>query len=163
MKKLIPFFSLILMGLMVGCASLNPAPKDPEVKLMAIRLLPSQSIFQHTLAIDLQIFNPNKKDLNIRQINYAVAIEHVKLLTGVKDQFPSLPAMQDTPVTLEVTADLLQMGKLIEHFIRSGDANTPIEKLNYNFTADIDFSAWLPTLHVNKVGAVPLGGQEALK
>jgi len=122
-------------------------------------MLPNQSILQRHIAIDLNIFNPNRQDLSVRSINYTVDIEKIKLLTGASDQVPVLKGMQDTPVTLEVSVDIIQAVRLIEHFSRNGVG----EKVNYNFGAVIDFSAWLPSMHVDKTGALPLGGLSNLK
>jgi LEA14-like dessication related protein len=104
--------------------------------------------------LDLIIFNPNRQDLTVRSINYTVGIENIKLLNGASDQIPALKGLQETPVTLEVSADIVQIMRLIEHFSHNGVG----EKVNYNFSAVIDFSAWLPAMHVDKKGALPLGG-----
>jgi len=160
MNKLIKICSLgLCLILMVGCGALNPSLKKPDVKLAGLRMLPNQSILQRHIAIDLNIFNPNRQDLSVRSINYTVDIEKIKLLTGASDQVPVLKGMQDTPVTLEVSVDIIQAVRLIEHFSRNGVG----EKVNYNFGAVIDFSAWLPSMHVDKAGALPLGGLSNLK
>lgn len=144
-------FSLLLI---TGCAALNPSLEEPDVKLAGLRLLPQQSLLQRHIAIDLTIFNPNKQDLSVRSISYNVAIEKVKLLTGASDQVPVLKSMQETPVTLQVSIDVIQALGLIEHFSRNGLG----DKVNYNFGAVIDFSAWLPSMHVDRKGALPLKG-----
>ena len=144
-------FSLLLFA---GCAALNPNLKEPEVKLASMRLLPQESLLQRKIAIDLSIFNPNKQDLSVRSISYNIDIEKVKLLTGASDQVPVLKGMQETPVTLQVSIDVLQALGLIEHFSRNGIG----DKVNYNFGAVIDFSAWLPSMHIDRKGALPLKG-----
>jgi len=144
-------FSLVLF---TGCAALNPSLKEPDVKLAGLRLLPQQSLLQRQIAIDLSIFNPNKQDLSVRSISYNVDIEKVKLLTGASDQVPVLEGMKETPVTLQVSVDIIQALGLIEHFSRNGIG----DKVNYNFGAVIDFSAWLPSMHIDRKGALPLKG-----
>lgn len=143
-----------LVVLLAGCASLNPVPKHPDVKLVGLRMLPAQSLLERHIAVDLMIMNPNKQDLSIRAINYTVGIENINLLSGATNQVPVLKSMQDTPVTLEVSADMLQILRLVEHFAHDGVS----DKVNYNFDAVIDFSAWLPSMHVDRKGALPLGG-----
>jgi LEA14-like dessication related protein len=155
MSKILTVVCLCLSFLvMVGCAALNPKLQDPDVKLAGLRLLPAQSILQRHIAVDLNIFNPNKQDLSVRSINYTVDIEKIKLLTGASDQVPVLKGMQDTAVTLEVSVDIIQAVRLIEHFSQNGVG----DKVNYNFAAVIDFSAWLPSMHVDKKGAMALSG-----
>jgi LEA14-like dessication related protein len=160
MNKIISIFSICLsLMLFTGCAALNPNLKEPDVKLAGLRLLPQQSLLQRHIAIDLAIFNPNKQDLSVRSISYNVDIEKVKLLTGASDQVPVLKSMQETPVTLQVSIDILQALGLIEHFSRNGIG----DKVNYNFGAVIDFSAWLPSMHVDRKGALPLKGLGGIK
>ena len=154
MSKILTVACLCFSFLLVSCAALNPKLQHPDVKLAGLRLLPAQSLLQRHIAIDLNIYNPNKQDLSVRSINYTVDIEKIKLLTGASDQVPTLKGMQDTAVTLEVSVDLIQALRLIEHFSHSG----VVDKVNYNFAAIIDFSAWLPSMHVDKQGALPLSG-----
>jgi LEA14-like dessication related protein len=155
MNKILTVVCLCLSVLvMASCAALNPTLENPDVKLVGLRLLPAQNILQQRLGVDLAIFNPNKQDLSVRSINYTVDIEKIKLLTGASDQVPVLKGVQNTPVTLEVSVDIFQAARLIEHFSQHGVG----DKVNYNFAAVIDFSAWLPSMHIDKKGAMPLSG-----
>jgi LEA14-like dessication related protein len=151
LKAVYLFISLILIS---SCAALNPTLEDPDVKLVGLRLLPGQSMLQRQIAVDLSIFNPNSQDLSVRGISYTVNIEKIKLLTGASNQIPELKGMQETPVTLQVSVDIVQALRLIEHFSQNGVG----DKVNYNFAAVIDFSAWLPSMRIDKKGAVPLSG-----
>ena len=136
-----------------GCALVQPKLADPEVKLVGLRMLPGQGL-QQKIAVDLVIANPNDRDLSVRGITYKIGIENISLLSGVTDQIPTLKSYQETPVTLEVSADLLSILRLVEHYSRTGIG----ENVNYNFSAVIDFSAWLPSMHVDKTGVLPLRG-----
>jgi LEA14-like dessication related protein len=100
--------------------------------------------------------NPNKQDLTIRGMTYGLSIEGINLLSGANHQVPVLIGMQETPVTLELSADMIQALRLIEHFSRHG-LN---ENVNYQFTAVIDFSAWLPSMQIDKKGILPLSGKK---
>lgn len=140
--------------LLAACASLNPAPKHPDVKLVGIRVLPAESLLQRDLAVDLMIVNPNNKDLSVRSISYNIGVENIKVLDGITSNVPLLKANGETPVTLKISADVLSVLSLLQHFAQNGMG----DKVNYNFSAAIDFSAWLPTLHVDKKGVLPLGG-----
>ena len=142
------FLSVILL---LGCSAITPKMEEPEVKIVALRALPLQGLEQR-IAIDLSIKNPNKKELGIRSISYSIGIENIKLLSGMNNQIPVLASNQETPVTLEVSLDIVQGLRLLEYFSRHG-LN---EKIQYNFIADIDFSAWLPTKHIDKKGELPL-------
>lgn len=156
MSKILSLVSLCFFMMMAGCAALNPALKDPDVKLVGLRVLPSQGIFQRTIALDLSIYNPNKQELSVRSIDYAIDIETIKLLKGTNTQVPALKGLAETPVTMEFSVDIIQAVRLLEHFSRNGVG----DKVNYNFAAVIDFSAWLPAMHIDKKGALPLNLQK---
>ncbi len=141
--------------LLASCAALTPRMEDPEVKLVGLRLLPSHGLLEQRIAIDLGITNPNAKDLSVRGITYNIGIEKINILSGVTDKVPVLKSYQETPVTLEVSADILQILRLVEHYNRNGTSNS----VNYNFSAVIDFSVWLPSMHIDRKGALPLQGK----
>lgn len=149
------FIVICWIGLLSSCGVLNPTLKDPDVKLVGIHVSPNKGFLQQTLIVDLSILNPNKQDLNIRAMTYQLGIENINLLSGASDQIPPLKGSAETPVSLELKADMLQVLKLVEHIGKNGLG----EKVNYRFTASLDFSAWLPTMHVDKQGAIPLTGK----
>ena len=142
------------MMFLAGCA-LTPKMQHPEVKLVGLRLLPSHNLLEQRVAIDLNITNPNAKDLSVRGISYNIGIENINVLSGATDNVPVLKSFAETAVTLEVSADVVQILRLVEHYNRNGVS----DNVNYNFSAIIDFSAWLPSMHVDKKGALPLHGK----
>jgi LEA14-like dessication related protein len=154
MSKIITVLCLCSAMLLLSCAAINPSLKHPDVKLVGLRLLPAQGILQRDIAVDLNILNPNSQDLSVRGINYTIGVEGINLLSGATNQVPTLRGMQETPVTLVVSADIISIMRLLEHFSNNGVR----DKVNYNFSAVIDFSAWLPSMHVDKKGVLPLGG-----
>jgi LEA14-like dessication related protein len=140
-----------LIAILASCASLQPALENLTVKVTALRLLPSQGM-QQRMAVDLAITNPNARDLSLRGISYSIGIENFDLLSGVTNQVPTLGAYQETPVTLEVSANLLEMVRMVDYFTRQGMGET----VNYKFRAKLDFSRWMPKMQVEESGAIPL-------
>ena len=145
----------VALTILVGCAAITPKLDDPDVKLVGLRMLPAEGLLQR-IAVDLVIANPNKQDLSINGISYSIGIENISVLSGLTRQVPVLKSYEETPVTLEVSADLLQVLRLIEHFSH----NEIGENVHYNFSAVIDFSNWLPSMRVDKKGLLPLGGKK---
>lgn len=141
----------LLVAMSLGCASLKPKLEQPSVKVAGLQLLPMQG-FNQPVKIDLIIGNPNSRDLSLRGIAYTVGIENFEVLSGVENQLPTLHAYQETPVSVVVSANVLQMVQLVEHVMRRGVATD----VNYNFTAKLDFSAFLPAYTVREKGAVSL-------
>jgi LEA14-like dessication related protein len=138
---------------LAGCAGLQPKMEQPEVKVTAIRVLPTQGFaLAIPIEVGLLISNPNAKDLSLRGISYTVGIENFDVLSGVTNSLPVLPAYKETPVNIVVTANAIQLMKLISHFNKTGVQN----EVAYNFKAKLDFSAWLPALRVEEKGVIPL-------
>ena len=134
---------------------MQPTLEQPTVKVSAIQLLPAQG-FSQPIEISLLISNPNARDLTLRGISYTVGIENFDVLSGVSNQLPTLTAYQETPLKVVVTANVLQLVRLFEHFSRNGVK----ENVNYNFSAKLDFSAWLPALRVNESGSFALAAKK---
>lgn len=140
---------------LAGCSSLQPKLEQPTVKVAGLQLLPAQGLSQ-PIEVSLLIANPNDRDLTLRGMSYTVGIENFDVLSGVSDQLPTLAAYQETPVKVVVTANVLQLVRLIEHFGRNGIK----ENVNYHFSAKLDFSAWLPALRINEKGMIPLAAKK---
>lgn len=140
---------------LAGCSSLQPKLEQPTVKVAGLQLLPAQGLSQ-PIEVNLLISNPNDRDLTLRGMSYTVGIENFDVLSGVSDQLPTLTAYKETPVKVVVTANVLQLVRLVEHFSRNGVK----ENVNYNFSAKLDFSAWLPDLRINEKGSIPLAAKK---
>jgi len=154
-KTLAAGFFIICGLILAGCSSLQPKLEQPTVKVAGLQLLPAQG-FSQPIEVSLLIANPNDRDLTLRGMSYTVGIENFDVLSGVSDQLPTLPAYQETPVKVIVTANVLQLVRLFEHFGRNGVK----ENVNYNFSAKLDFSAWLPALRINEQGSIPLAAKK---
>lgn len=138
------------MFLLQGCALLQPRLEQPRIVITSLQLLPSQGL-QQRIAVGLQITNPNGRDLSLKGISYTIGIENFAVLSGVSNQLPSLKAYEQTPVTLEVSANLLELVRLIDHLSRSGAR----EGIGYQFDAKLDFSDLLPSMRIREAGQVP--------
>ncbi len=154
MKRYLTGRYLLLMvlvtGLPQGCALVQPRLEEPRIALTSLELLPSQGL-QQRIAVGLVITNPNSRDLSLKGISYTIGIENFAVLSGVTDQLPMLRAYQETPVRLELSANLLELVRLVDHLSR----RTSTEGIGYQFDARLDFSDWLPAMRVREAGVVP--------
>jgi LEA14-like dessication related protein len=155
MKTLAIGFFITCSLVLAGCSSMQPKLEQPTVKVAGLQLLPAQGLTQ-PIEVSLLIANPNDRDLTLRGMSYTVGIENFDVLSGVSDQLPTLTAYQETPIKVIVTANVMQLVRLIEHFSRNGVK----ENVNYNFSAKLDFSAWLPALRINEKGTIPLAAKK---
>lgn len=140
-----------LLLLLAGCAQLPIGLENPQVKVTGLELLPARGMEQR-IAVHLGITNPNAMDLSIRGISYNIGIENIEVLSGVTNQVPSLKGYSETPVTVEVSANLMSVLRLVEHFSRQGIS----DRVSYSFDANLDFSRWLPDMRVREEGEVRL-------
>lgn len=143
----------IVALILSGCTGIGTKMEDPQVKVAGIRLLPAEG-FSQPIEIKLFIANPNDRDLSLRGISYAVGIENFEVLTGVSNNLPVLKAYTETPVTVVVTANVVQVVNLLSHLSRHGIGND----VNYDFTAKLDFSAFLPAMRIKESGVFSLNG-----
>lgn len=154
-RSLVKLFLITICLVLASCAALKPKLEQPIVKVTGLQLLPTQGFFQ-PIEVSLLVTNPNDRDLSLRGMSYSIGIESFDVLSGVSNQLPTLTAYQETPVKVVVTANVLQLVRLIEHFGRNGVK----ENVDYNFAATLDFSAWLPSLRVNEKGSIPLAAKQ---
>ena len=140
-----------LLFMLAGCAQLPGGVEPPQIKVTGLSLLPARGL-QQPIAVQLRITNPNGRDLSPKGISYKIGLENIDLLTGVTSQVPTLKAYEETPVTVEVSAGLLAMARLLEHISRGGVG----DRVNYNFEAKLDFNRWLPAMRVHEAGAIRL-------
>lgn len=154
-NSVIAGFFITCSLVLAGCSSMQPKLEQPTVKVAGLQLLPAQGLTQ-PIEVSLLIANPNDRDLTLRGMSYTVGIENFDVLSGVSDQLPTLIAYKETPVKVVVTANVMQLVRLIQHFGRNGVKET----VNYNFSAKLDFSAWLPALRINETGSIPLAAKK---
>lgn len=134
-----------------SCASYPWAIEEPTVKVTHVQLLPVTGLEQR-IAVRLAILNPNSRDLSLRGISYTIGIENFDVLSGATSQLPVLAAYEETPVTVEVSANLVAMARLAEHISRRGGLNS----VGYVFKARLDFTQWLPDMRVEEAGTIRL-------
>ncbi len=134
-----------------ACSQIPFGIQEPQVKVTGLELLPVRGMEQR-IAVHLGITNPNGRDLSIRGISYNIGIENIDVLSGVTGQVPTLKAYEETPVTVEVSANLLSIARLVQHFSQRAVS----DRVSYNFDAKLDFSQWLPDMRVQEQGEIKL-------
>lgn len=142
---------LWLVMVLSACAYLPMTLEEPQVKVIGLRLLPTQGMEQR-IAVRLAVTNPNSQDLSVKGISYNIGIENIEVPSGATSQVPVLKAYEETPVTVEVTANLISVARLVQHFSRREASDV----VSYRFQAKLDFSRWLPAMRVEERGEARL-------
>ncbi|HEY7884547.1 MAG TPA: LEA type 2 family protein [Cellvibrionaceae bacterium] len=142
-------FLLALLVLLASCSVFQGGLEAPTVKVTGIEILPTDG-FAPRFGIDLNVTNPNPnpRDLSVRGMSYSIAIADFNVLSGVSDQLPVLGAYRETPVRLELSADLVQTLRLIEYITR------PQQVLEYRFSARLDLGSWTPDINISESGSI---------
>ncbi|MFT6276141.1 MAG: LEA14-like dessication related protein [Halioglobus sp.] len=150
MKPLYRFVVIYLLSFLVGCASLYPELDPPKVSIESVESLPSEGLGPR-FQIKLRVMNPNKQDLDIAGISYAIEILDRELVSGVTSDVPLIPAYSEEVVTLNAGINMFQFLRLL-----SGLGKTNADALSYSFSAKIDFNGFIPTQRVEESGVLDL-------
>jgi LEA14-like dessication related protein len=136
------FFFLTL----TSCATLNPNFEKPEVSVNSFKVLPGAGI-NPTFEIGLRVVNPNSIALNLKGLSYTASIEGNKILSGVANQLPTVPAYGEEEVRLNVQADLFGGIRLIADLMKQRD--TPI---SYILKVKLDVGTFALPIYITREG-----------
>jgi LEA14-like dessication related protein len=119
-KHLIGIITTVILS---ACAALNPHFEEPQVSVNSFKILPGNSI-NPTFEIGLRVVNPNNIPLNLKGLSYIASIEGNKILSGVANQLPIVPAYGEEEVKLTAQADLFGGIRLLADLMKPRE--TPI-------------------------------------
>ena len=155
MIRLVNRFMLLAIVLMMSaCASLSMPFDRPDVKLVSVKLLPSEGMEQR-LAIGLRITNPNNVSLNLVGMKYSLRLQGFNLLSGVTKDIPSIEGYSDTSLELVATVDWLNGIRLLHSLMSRPDSS-----VSYELDAKLDPGHFLPAFHVTETGMINLAQTE---
>lgn len=144
---------MLLAFTLTGCATLSPGFTDPEVKVVGLKLLPAQQgEMAPRLGVQLSISNPNNVDLSVTGMSYSIDLDGFSLLSGVRADIPTFKAYSETPLELSLSADVIQMVKLVRA-LTARPTNKPLE---YEFKAKLDTGRLRPAIRISETGSVAL-------
>lgn len=133
-----------------GCASLSMPIEAPDVKLVSVKLLPSDSLEQR-LAIGLRITNPNSVSLNLVGMKYSLSLDGYDLISGVSNDIPTIESYSDTSVEVIATVDWINGLRLLQSLIAR-----PGSSVSYKLDAKLDPGLLLPAFHITERGIIDL-------
>ncbi|MDN3638193.1 LEA type 2 family protein [Simiduia curdlanivorans] len=134
---------------LVACTGLPNALTKPEIKVVSLTPIAAEG-FQQRFSVGLRVTNPNSTDIVLRGMSYAIDIGGHDIFSGVSGAVPVLKAYTETPVTVEVSANIMSVIALISDLTKKGPEN-----LQYTLNAKLDVNALLPSISVTETGPVP--------
>lgn len=142
----------IALLLLAACSTLQPDFESPTVTVTDFRMIPSETI-NPKFSIVLHIINPNRSALELQGLSYSAVIEGYKILMGVANQLPVIPAYGEGDVSLTASADLLGGFRLLSDLMQQQR-----QKLNYQLDVKLDVGAFVPAIYVQQRGDISLSG-----
>lgn len=145
---------LTLLMVLAGCASLSMPFEKPDVKLVSVYLLPSDTMEQR-LAIKLRVTNPNSMTLPLVGMKYSLRLQGYDLISGVTRDIGSIPGYSDKDVELAATVDWINGLRLLRTLVAQ-----PGVAVSYELDTKLDPGKLLPAFHVTERGMIDLAQSE---
>lgn len=134
-----------------ACSTLQPNFENPSLQVTSITLLPSEGM-QLNFDVGLKVSNPNKMALNVLGLAYDLRLDGYKVLEGVGNDIPEIPAYGSAEFHIAASTNLMQSFKLFSELL-----NNPKSVLNYTLNTKLDLgSTWLPALRLKDSGEINL-------
>ncbi len=150
MMRWILLFPLLLL---TGCATLSPYPERPTVSVTSFALAPESTGMAPRFRVGLNVVNPNRRELPLVGMSYAVELEGTRILSGATADLPVVPAYGSADFTVDLSPDLLGSARLLTDLMaRQRD------RLDYSFNARLDVGGWMPDIRLQQTGQLSLSG-----
>lgn len=104
--------ALLLLGAVIaaaGCTGLRNL-ESPEVVLVALRPLDS-TILEQRFEVDLRIYNPNNRDLDVDGIDFELEVNGQRLARAAGANAFLLPRLGEAETTLIVSTSLISVAR----------------------------------------------------
>lgn len=150
------FGSLILIIISLlqlnACAQLLQDYDEPSIQLNSVDLLQGDDS-PVGLKLGLRVSNPNAIPLNVNGVAYKVSLDGLKVLEGVANQVPEIPAYGSAEFSVIATVDLIQGVRLISRLMTQ-----PKEKIKYTIETKLDVGGgFWPALRIFDSGEINIG------
>jgi LEA14-like dessication related protein len=146
-------YCLAMALLFIGCGSIKSNFITPEVSLVNLQLLPSEG-FEQRFKVIMRITNPNASALKLAGMSYGLTLNGYKVVSGVANSIPEIPAYGENRVELEVAVNALTGLQFLSQLL-----GRPESDLLYGLHAELDTGLPLrPRLIVENSGQISLGG-----
>ena len=103
---------LALCALIAGCASLAPHLKAPDLQVVGLTYMGGDSQHQQ-LRVRIQVTNPNDRQIDVRAIDYQVALAGRHFADGSSDEPFKVPALGQSEFNLNVNADVAALVSVV--------------------------------------------------
>jgi len=88
----------------------------PEISIINIVPLQSESLFEHRARIHLRVINPNDVDLSITGFSFHLDINDTRFTRGVSNELFIVPRLGDSKTSVVVTTSMLDIFRQLVDF-----------------------------------------------
>lgn len=141
--------NLILMAL-AGCASMPSDFEQPSMEIASIQFRNSPSVAPQ-FDIILHVTNPNRDPLDLQGMSYTVTLAGHRMITGVSNDLPIVPAYGEADVRISAMVSLFGTIRLLNDLMTRNP-----ERVEYEFDARMDIGRSRPRLHIRDSGVISL-------
>jgi LEA14-like dessication related protein len=129
---LIPIVGAFLGAMLGACATLSGLSEAPRVRLVSIVPV-NFHLFEQRFLVTLQIQNPNRSDITVRGLDYAITVNDKVFAQGVSGKPITIPAYGENTAEVEVVSTLQRVIEQLQAFGERGEPS-----LDYTISGHVD-------------------------
>lgn len=137
---------IFLPLLFAGCATFTPDFEDLSVEVISIKLRNTNTLAPE-FDIALRVTNPNRDALSIEGMTYTLFLAQKKIVSGVANDLPRIPAYGEAVVKLQASLSLFGSLSLLNDLM-----NEYQESVDYELVAKLDLGRLYPTMKITQQG-----------
>ncbi len=145
------YLRLLVIFVIVGltsCANIGSNISPPKVSVVSIELLSVENL-RPKFAVHLSVLNQNAVSIPISGLAYDISLNGNEVFSGATSDVPTIPAYEEVPVRIEMSANLLKSISFINGLM-TGSFTT----LNYSIDAKVKVSGIIIPFHITEEGTV---------
>ena len=131
-----------LLMLLSGCSVLRGQLETPQVSLSNVSLV-NAGLIEQTFRLTLRVRNPNDVPIPVKGLDYSVRLSGNDFARGLTPRDFTLPAGGEELVDVDVTTNLLDVGRQLLSIIESQQSNVDYE-VTGKLRVDLPFVNSLP-------------------
>ncbi len=144
--------SVLLAGLLSGCATMSPAYEQPIVSLSYFRPAEGGTGFD----VGLKILNPNREPLNLQGVVYTISVQGQDIIKGVGKGFEPIDGYSEGDIALTAAPNFIAGIRLLSELM-----NQQGSALEYEFEAKLDVGGFYPRVKISEAGSFNLSQVQA--
>ena len=145
----------IVVLALAACTNYRTDFEKPDVKVTQVQHL-GGGLLDQRFRVQLTMTNPNDYALDLKAIQFQVAIADKELINGVAGNLPKIPAYGQASFSVDGQANVLEVGSLMAKVLKNPSAN-----VDYQVNGTVSLRSGFPkTFPLQKRGT--LSGQDWL-